>query len=98
MSSCYECGNALNFNLNQISRTTCCIKCDRDVRCCKNCRYYHHGSHNDCNESQAERVLDKERANFCDYFKLNERAEGQALVSVSSKQNTLSKLDDLFKK
>lgn len=38
---------------------------------CRNCAYFAPGSHNDCREPAAERVVDKERANFCEYFMLD---------------------------
>ena len=37
-----------------------------------NCAFYSETSYNECKESQADRVLDKEKANYCDYFKANE--------------------------
>ena len=37
---------------------------------CKNCTFYEPGAHWDCRETIPEAVRDKERANFCDYFKL----------------------------
>jgi len=46
-------------------------------------------------ESQAERVIDKDRANFCDYFKFKDSAsEG---VTKGDKDSIRKKLDDLFK-
>jgi len=36
---------------------------------CKNCGFYEPKAHNECHEPQAERVLEKERSNFCEYFK-----------------------------
>jgi hypothetical protein len=46
-----------------------CPQCGRDTRTCRGCEHYERGAHNDCREPQAERVVDKERANFCDYFR-----------------------------
>ncbi|MEW6268876.1 MAG: hypothetical protein AB1689_06210 [Thermodesulfobacteriota bacterium] len=41
------------------------------MRVCRNCAFYSPGMHNDCREPSAERVADKERANFCEYFALD---------------------------
>lgn len=45
-----------------------CPFCHADLHVCKACNFYESGAHNDCRESSAELVLDKERSNFCDYF------------------------------
>jgi len=34
------------------------------------CHFYDTSSYNECKEPMANRVLDKEKANFCDFFKL----------------------------
>lgn len=54
----------------KVFRSTECPGCKRDVRVCRNCRHYAPGSHWDCRESISDEVVDKERANFCDWFKL----------------------------
>ena len=38
------------------------------MHCCRNCRFYDPAYHNQCREPQAERQVDKERGNFCEYF------------------------------
>lgn len=45
-----------------------CPFCGHDLRACLNCVFYEPGAFHDCRESQAERVLEKSRSNFCDYF------------------------------
>ena len=46
-----------------------CPLCHADLHVCKACEFYESGAHNDCRESSAEFVSDKERGNFCDYFR-----------------------------
>lgn len=65
--NCWHCGTDLSHL--DFGRQEVCGKCGRDTRVCKNCGFYERGAHNDCREPQAERVVDKERSNFCDYFK-----------------------------
>ncbi|MBF0179974.1 MAG: hypothetical protein HQM03_08120 [Magnetococcales bacterium] len=50
-------------------RSDTCAACSSDTRVCLNCRFHDPGSYNECRESVAERIVEKERANFCDFFK-----------------------------
>lgn len=50
-------------------RMDVCGGCSKDTRVCLNCRFHDPGSYNECRETVAERVVDKEKANFCDHFK-----------------------------
>lgn len=65
--NCWHCG--IELIGADYSREKTCGKCGRDTRVCKNCVFYERGAHNDCHESQAERVVEKERSNFCDFFR-----------------------------
>jgi hypothetical protein len=89
---CFQCG-AVQTAQN-VGRSSLCEKCGADLRCCRNCEFYSLNSHNECAEPQAERVLDKERSNFCDYFRPNPKAKGGA----APKKDVGKALDDLFKK
>lgn len=75
LAVCWYCKEVLP---GELGRSTVCIGCDRDARVCLNCRYYDTHSYNECHESQAERVVDKERANFCDYFSSNGKSAGSS--------------------
>ncbi|MGE4231864.1 MAG: hypothetical protein AB7F43_00910 [Bacteriovoracia bacterium] len=62
---CYKCSSPVeDFNRNDT-----CNKCGAHTRVCKNCTFYDLAKYNECAENQAERVVDKEKSNFCDYFK-----------------------------
>jgi rRNA maturation protein Nop10 len=65
--NCWNCGSALT--VLDYGRADTCRKCGRDTKVCKGCQFYDKDAHNQCHETQAERVVDKERSNFCDYFK-----------------------------
>ncbi len=65
--NCWHCGTALGAL--EYGRQDTCRKCGRDTRCCKNCGFYDRAYNNECQETQADRVVEKERGNFCDYFK-----------------------------
>ena len=81
--------------LRKILRTDTCSKCDSDLHACKNCQFYDRQYHNECRETQAEWVNDKERANFCDYFAPSTRAAGK--TAKSSTDQVKSAFDGLFK-
>ncbi len=73
-----------------------CARCDADLHCCRNCRFYDPAKHNQCSEPQAEWVRDKEAANYCDYFQPN-TALARAGRSSSPAENAKKKFDSLFK-
>lgn len=95
-TSCYACKKPLGLPAGNIGRSESCINCRADVRVCKNCIHYDTRSYNECREPSAERVVDKEKRNFCDYFSLS--LGNQSKVVDSKKEDALKKLDDLFKK
>ncbi len=64
--NCWNCGAELTAI--DYGRNDSCPKCGRDTKACKGCEYYDPSYNNQCRENQAERVVDKERSNFCDYF------------------------------
>ena len=67
MYRCHKCNSPLAVS-DKPGRTATCPECDADLHCCRNCTFYDPRVYNECRESQAERVVDKERSNFCDYF------------------------------
>lgn len=68
--NCWKCKKEIF--IEKIARTTECPLCHADLHCCKNCRFYSLGSHFDCKETVEELVLDKDKANFCDFFVLKD--------------------------
>ena len=92
---CYACKAALSLSSGKVSRSECCPKCNCDLHCCLACKFYDEKAYNQCSEPQAERVLDKDRANFCDYFEMNRQVKGG--TGKDSLKNERKKLDDLFK-
>jgi hypothetical protein len=49
--------------------------------------------YNECVEPNADRVIDKEKANFCDYFQLS-----GSKLSSPTKEDLINSADALFKK
>lgn len=67
---CWKCKKNIQDS-DIIYHTSTCDFCGTDLHSCKNCKFYSVGSHYDCHESEVEFVSDKEKANFCDFFKPN---------------------------
>lgn len=90
---CFSCGKTLSFSSSEISRREECSSCRSDVHVCKNCSFYDSSSYNECRESQAEVVREKDRANFCDYFQLNDKnqKEGSSKVDLKAQAEALFK-------
>jgi len=91
MSNCAFCNQEIEV-VDKVFRKDQCPHCGEDLHCCKQCVYFELGRENDCREPRAERVVENERANFCDYF---EFAGGDGVEE--SMDNAKKQLDDLFK-
>jgi hypothetical protein len=63
---CWSCGNVVE--VEAVFRSDTCGHCDADMKVCKNCRHYEVSASNECRETSADYVSNKERANFCGYF------------------------------
>lgn len=66
---CWKCGSELDNLIMPLSRRQECGLCNADLHVCNMCVDYNPTISGQCNEDRAEDVSDKERANFCDYFK-----------------------------
>ena len=91
---CYKCQNELiDFTAGRrLGRDEDCPHCKTSLRCCKMCMFFDPNSYNECREPVAQRIVDKEKANFCDYFKLGENQN----LKESSEQ-LLEAANKLFK-
>lgn len=91
--SCFSCGKEIVL-LGIVGRRDECPHCRADVHVCKNCEFYDPKVYNECRETAADVVREKDRANFCDYF--TPRKGG---VEVIDKAATLrAAAEALFKK
>jgi hypothetical protein len=96
MPACFSCGSQLDAR-DKPGRADTCPACDADVHCCRNCQFYDCGSYNECREPQAERVLEKDRSNFCDYFAFSTMPGSRSTAAAPSPARS-NPLDRLFKK
>jgi hypothetical protein len=90
---CWACKTKIEIE-DKVFRQDTCPGCSRPLRCCRNCRFYDEKASNSCREPAAERVTDKEAANFCDYF---QPASALASGGEDASARARKKLDDLFK-
>ena len=80
----------------KVSRQDTCPHCHRDLRCCKQCKFYDQNAYNECKEVMAERIVDKERSNFCDCFiPIGSKGGGGSLNRTKDAKDAL---EALFKK
>lgn len=66
---CWKCGAALTDVLLPMARREECPACGVDLHVCRMCEFYDTSVAKSCREPVADEVRDKERANFCGYFK-----------------------------
>lgn len=95
---CHKCQKELDLMIQSgvmVARLDTCDHCGTYMHCCKNCRFYDPGVHNECLETQADFIRDREEANFCSHFTIKDR--DQAPEADNSAALARTKLDDLFK-
>lgn len=92
--ACPACSADLEVE-EPLGRSSRCTRCGADLRCCRACRFHDPSAYNDCAEPMADRVVDKERANFCEWFSpVASRVASPGAASADS----LSELEKLFRK
>jgi ribosome-binding protein aMBF1 (putative translation factor) len=90
---CFNCGTELSFS-SIPGRREECTKCGADVHVCRNCQHYDRSAYNECRETSADVVREKDRANFCDFF-----APGSGTgPGADKKKDMLAAAEALFKK
>ncbi|MCB0321860.1 MAG: hypothetical protein KDD60_13120 [Bdellovibrionales bacterium] len=97
---CAHCGKeipSLPSSAHSVGRRETCPSCDGDLHCCLQCEFFDRSAYNECREPQADRVLDKDRSNHCDYFRITQNLNQRNLSQASQKQRALADLDKLFK-
>lgn len=93
IGKCWHCGTHLGKA--DYGRETTCLGCGKNTRSCRNCRLFSRGRPNDCEEPMAEAVMNKERANFCEFFDPSPSTGGTG--GTVAADDLLKAADDLFK-
>ncbi len=92
--TCWKCGASLEALSLPLRRLDECKQCGAELHVCKLCEWYSTSVAKHCREPIAEEVRDKERANFCDYFKPRPNAYSNAAQSAAERAK--AELDSLF--
>jgi hypothetical protein len=88
--TCWKCGTTSGMLL-PLGRSDECPRCLAELRSCRQCEFYDSHAGRECLEPQAEPGWDKERANFCDWFR--PRLQGETAANGTA---ALTGLDALF--
>ena len=92
--TCYSCSKPIEVESHQkISFSEECSYCSADIHNCKMCQFFDPSSYNECREPSAERIVEKEKRNFCEYFTV---ADGNKSTGI--KPDAISAAEALFKK
>ncbi len=90
---CWKCGGSAAMFPLPLTRFAECPACHAYLHVCRMCKFFASGVPKQCREEDAEEVKEKERPNFCDYFRPNPNAYRQGDAKL---QAAKSKLDSLF--
>ena len=90
---CWNCGTSLDDIPRPISRHSNCSKCFEVLHCCRMCRHFEPEKRPYCSHDRAEPPVEKENANFCDYFRPVNRF---VPADVTKSDQAKSELDALF--
>jgi len=89
MGKCHYCGAPLEA---PIYRSSECTQCGKDTKICLNCTFYSETSHWECRESIGEAVREKDRSNYCDFFRIANSGNGD----VKKEDNASDAFNKLF--
>jgi len=93
MPACAICGAEYEA---PIYRTSTCAECGKELKTCTNCNHYLPGAANDCREPVSELVVEKDRANFCDWFRPSSRTGRAASQRAAQEEQGRQAFADLF--
>jgi len=71
---CYRCGASLAELSLPLSRQDECPECRNYLHVCRMCAHFDRHVPKQCREDDAEEVIEKERLNFCEWFKPSDSA------------------------
>jgi len=91
MKRCHTCKTEIT--LEKVSFREECVSCGSDLHVCVNCLFYDTGKANSCREDKADYVKERDRANYCEYFRFADDTSGK-----SEREDAKKLWDALFKK
>lgn len=91
---CYRCGASLAALSLPFSRQDECPECHNYLHVCKMCIYFDAHVPRQCREDGAEEVREKDRLNFCDWYKPSDAAFDEAKKNEAD--DAMAAAEDLF--
>lgn len=91
---CWQCGASLAELPLPLGRLAECPACRAYLHACVMCGFYDRTVAKQCREDDAEEVTEKQRANFCEYFR--PRPQAYRAHEHGKSQAARSTLDALF--
>lgn len=91
MKLCFKCRKPVT--VEKISFREECPQCRSDLHVCLNCIFSDEGKANKCREPQADYVKERDKANYCEYFRFK---DDQAKKSAKEEAEKL--WENIFKK
>jgi len=92
--SCFRCGASLEKLTLPLSQRDECPECTIHLHVCLMCEFFDPDVPKKCREDDAEEVVDKEKMNFCEWFRPNSEAFDPVRAGKAAKAR--SELDALF--
>ena len=91
--TCHACSTRHRFE-DVVPRRAECELCGVALHACRNCTFFERSAYNECREPNAERVVDKDVSNFCDFFAPRSADSPRPATGGSG----IGELEKLFKK
>jgi hypothetical protein len=91
---CWRCGATLKTLSLPLGRLDECPACSMPLHVCRMCVHYDPAVARGCREDDAEEVREKERPNFCDYFRPATGAFESS--AIAAERRARRELDGLF--
>lgn len=89
---CWKCGASIESLSQPLERTDSCPGCRAELYVCRMCEFYDPRVSGQCREPIADHVANKERANFCGYFKLRPGAYTSTEAATEGARSQLAAL------
>jgi ribosomal protein L40E len=80
---CWKCGADIGALPQPLSRRAECLECHGELHVCRMCRHFDPAKAKQCREPMAEEVVDKSKANHCDWF----QAKANAYVAADKRKS-----------
>jgi hypothetical protein len=98
VTRCSLCGTPIRLELDGISESSQCPKCNSDLRTCKNCLNFDPGARFQCRKPVTQRIAKKDVRNSCELFEPRKTVERETTTATVDTRDPRSAFDQLFKK